>query len=146
MKTLQFTLALLISTVLFSSCFTNGNLVCTRPNGENKKMEYPVESFYRIELQMAADVVVIQGDEFKVEADAADNIHNILVANVSGNELTLRTERGRCIRGKSEVTFYVACPDVEAITLSGSGDITNEGAFSSENLELRISGSGNIGS
>ncbi|MFY0672026.1 MAG: DUF2807 domain-containing protein [Bacteroidia bacterium] len=144
MKILQFTLTLLTSTILFTSCFNEGSLVCTRPNGESSRMEYPVENFDQIELQMAADVVVIQGDEFKVEADAAENIHNILVANVTGNELTLRTERGRCIRGRSEVTFYVTCPDVEAITLSGSGNITNQGVFNGQNLELRISGSGNI--
>lgn len=143
MKTLQL-LALLLLASTFTSCFREGGLICTKPNGEIVTEEVSLESFSRIELQMEAEVYITQGDESSVRIEASDNIMNILVTNVSKDELTLRTERSECIRGKSDVKFYVTTPDVEAITLSGSGFIVNETALTGSELDITLSGSGDI--
>lgn len=144
MKTLQITALLLISVLSFSSCVTDGSLICTKAQGDKNLVEYNVENFSSVELQMDAEVILTQGEEFKVEVEATDNIHNILVANVSGQELTLRTQRGKCIRGRSEVVFYITCPSLDGITLAGSGSIENTNQFDGEMLDVNLSGSGSI--
>lgn len=143
MKTLQL-LSLLLLSVTFTSCFTDGGVVCTKPNGEVIEEEVSLESFSRIDLSMAGEVYITQGDASSVRIEASDNVIDLIVTNVSGDELNLRTKRGKCIRGKSDVKFYVTTPDVEGITLSGSGKIFNETPLTGKELDIKLSGSGEI--
>lgn len=142
MKTLKLTLSILAMAFMLSSCLKDGGLICRKPSGENVTQTYSVGSFTQITLEMDADVVITQGSDYKVEASAADNIHKILVVKVNGSELVLRTERGKCIRGKSDVVFYVTCPDVKGISLAGSGTMKNSNPLSGDGLDVNIAGSG----
>ena len=144
MKTLQLATLLALTTLFTTSCFRDGGLICTKPSGETISEESTVDDFDRIELQMEGEVFISQGEEYKVEVEASENILDIIVVNVSGNELVLRTKRGKCIRGESDVKFYVTTPTVEGITLSGSGRMTNVTPLTGSEIDVTLSGSGEI--
>ena len=145
MKTLQLAIALIAITFYTSSCVLDGGgLICTKGSGEIITETYDLESFDRIDLQMGADVVLTQGDAYSVEVEASDNLHKIITTNVKSGELVLRLQRNDCIRGKSDVVFYVSCPDIKTISVSGSGNITNATPIEAGNMDMNVSGSGNI--
>lgn len=144
MKYLQLAIALIAVTFSTSSCVFDGGLVCTKGSGDIITEYYDLESFDEIDLQMGADVVLSQGDNFSVEVEASDNLHKKITTKVKNGELVLRLDRGECIRGKNDVVFYVTCPDITAISVSGSGNVTNVTPIDGGNVDIRVSGSGNI--
>lgn len=145
MKYLQFATVLIALVFFGSSCVLDGDgVACRKASGEMETIRYELESFDKIELQMGADVVISQGDGYSVEVEASENLHDIIVTNVSSDELVLRLERSKCIRGNHDIVFYVTCPDITGITLSGSGTITNATSIDADNIDMKVSGSGTI--
>ncbi|MCB0738444.1 MAG: DUF2807 domain-containing protein [Bacteroidetes bacterium] len=143
MKTLSL-LTLLAITLGLSSCYYDGGLICTKPNGEMAQELREVSAFKSIDLMMAADVVITPGEEYTVEVSASENILDIIKTEVSGQELNIRTKTGECIRGNSNVTITITAPNIEEIKISGSGNITNTAGWETDQLELRVTGSGDI--
>ena len=89
------------------------------------------------------DVYVYPSEDFHVEVKAQENLLPIIETYVSGYSLTVRTKDGTCFRSSLPVEVYVWMPELEGLTLSGSGRIVAETAASSE-VELFNSGSGHL--
>lgn len=137
------TLALFLS-LSFSSCISDNGLMCTKANGELVTEDRDLDKFTSIDLQISADVIIEQGEEYKAEVEASDNIVDMILTKVSGNELNIRLPRGECIRGNSDIVVRVTAPYIDEIKVSGSGDISNEDGWKSDELKLDVTGSGAI--
>lgn len=137
------TLALLLS-LSFSSCISDNGLMCTKANGELVTEDRDLDKFTSIDLQMSADVIIEQGDEYRAEVKASDNIVDMILTKVSGNELNIRLPRGECIRGNSDIVVTVTAPYIDEIKVSGSGDISNKDGWKTDDLKLDVTGSGEI--
>lgn len=72
------------------------------------------------------DVYIYPAEDFHVEVKAQGNLLPIIETYVSGYTLMVRTKEGTCFRSSLPVEVYVWMPELESVTLSGSGKIFAE--------------------
>ncbi|WP_181304819.1 head GIN domain-containing protein [Rufibacter sp. XAAS-G3-1] len=107
-----------------------------------------VAPFKKIGLAYPANVILRKGDtqSVKVEGDAEQL--DQLITEVEDGKLTIkRKNRQYSNDGSSNnkrVNIYITVPQVEGLSVSGSGKIRSEDTFKSNSLDLAVSGSGNI--
>ena len=144
MKNLKFLTAILAATFLFSSCllFDDDPFRCERGQGPTVTRVLDLPSFSGIDLQISGDVVLRQGNEQYVEVEGQDNIIDLLRLSVSNN--TWKIKFTDCVRNYDNLMIYITLPDIDEIKISGSGDVYGDNLFEGNNLDLNISGSGDM--
>ncbi len=102
-----------------------------------------VPAFSELNLSISANVYLKQGSTQKVEIQASDKLLEKIETEVKGGALTIKwTERN--VRHSEKIKIYITMTDVNALRIAGSGDIIGSGLISTSDLQLKISGSGNI--
>ncbi len=100
-------------------------------------------SFNAIDLKIAGKVYIRQGDEQHVEIEAPRQLIDEMEFDVRNGEWEIETDR--CVRYQSnDLIIYITLPNITSLKISGSGDIISENTLTTDDLELRISGSGNM--
>lgn len=119
---------------------------CQKIKGEGPTISEfrSVKNFSRIRSAMSADVYVRQDSIYSVEVRAQKNIIDVLNTTVSGNELKIDFDYNKRIGNHDRIEVYISCPNIESISLSGSGNMTMTNKCSSSNIDLSVSGSGYI--
>ncbi len=89
------------------------------------------------------DVYVHPSEDFHLEVKAQGNLFPIIETYVSGSTLIIKTKDGSCFRSSYPVEVDVWMPEIDGLTLSGSGKIIAESARSAI-FECFNSGSGHL--
>lgn len=141
MKATTLTTGILL--ILLSSCKKNG-LICYHGNNNIVTEQRTTDHFDGVELRISGNVHVEQSASYSVSVTASENLQEIIRTEVHGTTLCIDTKNNTCINGKKEIEIYVTTPELKKLAISGSGDITSKNNFVAPDLELNISGSGNI--
>ncbi|HAN76534.1 MAG TPA: hypothetical protein DCQ31_01545 [Bacteroidales bacterium] len=135
--------------MIFIFAFSLSVIACNRStaaqNNENNvktDKNFDLTGFTQINLSTSADVVLTQAESFNVKVEATESDLEKLEIYVEGTKLVIKTKNWKDFSDK--VTVYVSLPKLEAVVLSGSGNVTAANLVNTENLDLVISGSGNI--
>jgi hypothetical protein len=98
--------------------------------------------FTGIGISVHADVYYTPGNshEIRIEGEARDV--DDLIAEVEDGFLKLRYENWRIKRSK--LTIHITSKELDAVKMSGSGLFETDSPITSDEMELAISGSGNI--
>lgn len=123
-----------------SSCTDDG--ICIKGQGEIESKVLDLEAFSGIDLTDAADVTIQQGDVQKVTVTGHGNILERLQTKVRNGIWDIDLEKG-CYRSY-QLQIDITVPDLDLISLSGSGDVYVHAFEDQPNLDLDISGSGTI--
>ena len=104
----------------------------------------PHTDFSKLSIAVPADVTLSKGD-FKVviEGEELDEI----ISEVKGRELIIKHKNDRWSFFSNtfkKVRIHISMPELEAASLGGSGKLVSRDHFSSKNMKLRLSGSGNM--
>ncbi len=140
MKKLSLLFALSLVILFFSGC--EKGIFCISGKGEIVSSTLTVGNFTELEASGAFDIVVSQGDIQIVELTGHQNIIDKVKTSLVNDHLEIDLERG-CYNDY-ELTIYVTVPDINEIKLNGSGDIIIEEFDELDQLDLIITGSGNI--
>ena len=108
-----------------------------------KKEERDVPSFSGIGLAIPADLFLTQGSPQKVVIEADENDLGKIETDIRDGVLQIKKEK-QWSQNLKNVKIWITVPEVDALHLAGSGMIQAEKAIQSEELELKISGSGKI--
>lgn len=101
-------------------------------------------SFSGIESELSANIDFVQGNDYKVELTAQQNILNVLETPVVNNKLIVRFKNNVRVRSHEQITIKVTAPSISSLGLSGSGNVNVLSALSANEISLRVSGSGNV--
>jgi len=143
MKTLKITLIALAGLATITSC-KKGGVFCYGANGNTTTETRTASNFDEVELAMAGDVYITKADNYSVQIEASDNLHEIIETKVSGSELEIDLQNNKCLKGNSNVKIYITMPELTGLTVSGSGGIYVSSFFDSNSMDIDISGSGEI--
>ncbi len=137
MKKLSFLLKA-SATLLLSFLMIN----CTNAQ---KRETRNVSGFTGISLSVSADIYLSQASEYKVEMEGdADYLEKIETV-VDGDILKIKTKDHFNFDWNSKkLKIYISMPQVNSIAISGSGDILAQTAIKTNDLKIKISGSGNV--
>jgi hypothetical protein len=103
-----------------------------------------VKDFKGIELAASGDVYFKQAPEFKVVVETHKNIADILETVVEDGILKIRFKNQLTSISADKLIIRVESPSFDKIELTGSGNMTAENALTGSNIDVLISGSGNI--
>jgi phage shock protein PspC (stress-responsive transcriptional regulator) len=145
-KVLWLTLLVILSVVALVAAagFVVQALFCLTGSGNVVSEERVVEGFDKVELAGSGTLVVTQGDEFHVSIEGDDNLLAYYNTEVRGQKLSIGMEPFRCVKRSSGLNVMVTMPDVEQLSLLGSGDIKSLNTLTADALDLEIAGSGTI--
>lgn len=110
------------------------------PNEEERK----VEPFHSVVIAGSENLHVSQGTEQKLLVVADDDVLRHLKTTVRNGTLYVEMEDHYGYHFDSDVHVFVTMKEVRALHVAGSGNIKGETTVQSDELKLKISGSGNI--
>jgi hypothetical protein len=109
------------------------------------KEERDLEGFTGIGFSVAGTLVLEQGNTFSVVLEGDDDYIEEIETTVQGDMLVISHDRWISIaRNKRDLTVYVTMPGVDKLSVSGSGNIIADRSIKSDELDMSVSGSGNI--
>ena len=105
-----------------------------------------VSAFTEISLRNTANVHLKQGDKQLVEVKGDATTLEKLITEVNNRTLIIRYPVDRLFNKwtAGSVDIYITLPQIDALTVSGSGSIFSAGNIESRILNLTLSGSGEI--
>ena len=101
-----------------------------------------LEAFSGIGISVHADVFYTPGNTHEITIEGDDRDVDDLITEVEDGFLKIKYENWRIKRSK--VTIHITSKDLDAVKMSGSGMFASDEAVSSEEMDIGISGSGNI--
>jgi hypothetical protein len=104
-----------------------------------------LDDFSKIALSFGAEVHLSQGNKQKVVIKAQQNIIDLLDKEIRGDRWRIGFENKVNLKSHDGIDIYITLPEVEALSIAGSGSIIGETAFKNlDDLEISIAGSGDI--
>lgn len=123
-------------------------LLATTLSWAQKKETYNLETFTKISFRVPGTLYLKQGNTQKVEVEGDEGFMK---------EIETRVESGRLIIGKEgkwnwgmnwnnddKIIAYVTVKDLNAISVSGSGNLIGQTKITAGDLDLNVSGSGSL--
>ncbi|MDP4205303.1 MAG: head GIN domain-containing protein [Bacteroidota bacterium] len=110
-----------------------------------EREERHVGPFSEISLKIWAEVHVEQGTKQSVEIVGKTEDIGQVITEVNNRQLTIRRSTKEMLLGDSnqkKLTIYITVPEVTALNISGSGQLTVDGPLTARIIDLAVSGSG----
>jgi hypothetical protein len=106
-----------------------------------------VGTFTKISFRVPGKLYLRQGSPQKVEIEGKKDVLEEIETDVEGGKLVIGKE-GNWMNWKwkdgDEVNIYITVKDIEGLSVSGSGDLIGETKIIARDLDLNVSGSGNL--
>lgn len=125
---------------LFNSCEDS---ISVKGNGIEATEGRIVTHFERVKSSGSFEVHITEGVEHEVVVRADENLIQYIETYVAGETLHIDVEGVRSLRNTLPMEVFITTPSLEGIKLSGSGLIST-GYFNTDEIDIVLSGSGNI--
>lgn len=106
-----------------------------------------VGTFTKIAFRVPGKLYLRQGSPQKVEIEGKKDMLEVVETDVDGGKLVIGREgEWKFWRWNEddEVNVYITVKDIEGISVGGSGDVIAETKIMANDLDLNVSGSGNL--
>ena len=131
---------ILIVFVLISSFYSCINTV--DGDGNVVKEERTVTSFTKIDISGGFEVLINQGSQEKLELEVDENLLELIKTEAKNNTLFIKSDKS--IGKAKSLKLYITVVNVDDIEVSGAVELTNKGTLEGENLEIEVSGAGDV--
>jgi hypothetical protein len=141
MKTIRLSksglIALAFGCLFLSSCTT------TSLTGQIVKQSREVGTFDGVALAFSGDIFITQGSPQKVEIEADQSVQDIIIAKIEDGTLVLKIKDGHW-HDLGKINAYITMPEINQLSVSGSGDLICETPVKTNEIDVKVSGSGSI--
>lgn len=139
-------------TVLISTAFLVTGCIVIDLGGCSKKRvkgsgniiteERNVPEFNTVKLKGLGNVALIRGARHSVEIRTDDNLMSLIETDVENGKLVI--SQGNYNLKPTTLDFNITAANLKGISISGSGNVTGESRFVSDEFLAKISGSGDM--
>jgi hypothetical protein len=136
-------IAFALATLLLAACFSGMRGPSIRGSGNVKTEPRAASGFNAVELAGIGKLLVEQTGRESLSVEAEDNLLPYLTTEVRGSRLVIGMKPYTNLKPTKPVVFRLSVKGLEAVSLSGSGDI-EAGALNSPQFTAGLSGSGNL--
>ena len=119
------------------------SLVYCYAAGQTVKETRDVKGFTSVGFGISGNLFINIGPQFKVELEGEKNDLEEVITEVSGSRLQIKHDNWR-FQFRQKVNVYVTMPEIDGLGVSGSGKAEILDAVKGEDLDLSVSGSGNL--
>ena len=147
MSKLKWILFALAAVMVMPSCFIDIDdddsfFGCVNGEGPIVSENLDLPSFTGVELSISGTVFIKQGPDQEVVIEGQQNIIDEIELDVRNGIWEIET-RG-CVRNLDELNVFITIPDIRFLKISGSGRIISENVLIVNDIEMHISGSGDM--
>lgn len=139
-KVLFLSIVLMIS---LTSCYIDGWTTGISGNGDVVDETRDVSGFTGVEVSTGIDVYLTQGDDFEVVVEADENLQEVILTELKGDRLVVRTDHVN-IRSARSKKVHVTLPELTELKISSAGDCVGQTPFRCGDLRLSISSAGDL--
>lgn len=111
--------------------------------GQTEKETRDLKGFTSVGFGIPGNLYIKIGPQFSVELEGSRGDLSEVETVISGERLQIKHENWR-FDFKEKVNVYITMPELEGLGVSGSGRAEIQSTVKTEDLELNVSGSGNI--
>jgi hypothetical protein len=117
---------------------------------QQKVEDRHLSGFNAVEVGGPFDVRLTQGPTESVKVEAPDDVMSHIITEVDNGVLKVYSKHedgfhwGDLFGHHRKILVYVTIKDVNAVTVSGSGDVTFKEGLHADKMNLRVSGSGDV--
>jgi hypothetical protein len=133
----------LILALSISSCYIDGWGTGISGNGNVVEESRDVAGFTGVEVSTGIDVFLTQGNEFDVVVEADENLQEVILTELKGDRLVIRTDHVN-IRSAKAKKVHVTLPELTDLKISSAGDCVGQTPFECQDLRLSISSAGDL--
>ena len=130
-----------IITISFFSCKEN-KWPCLHAKGNVITNIIDNSGFKKINFETEGTVYLKYDSVYSITITASENIIDKIVFETSGDALNIYSKR--CLGDQSDVVINISSPEINSISISGSGVINTLDSIYSDYMNFQVSGSGSI--
>lgn len=121
-------------------------LVVTAGLAKADTQDRHLAGFNAVSVAGSYDVFIAQGSSESVKVDAPGDVIDKIITEVRGGVLYIHTKEGTSWNwsGNKKMIIYVSIKDINAVSLSGSGDVVFKDGLKATSLKIKLTGSGDI--
>ena len=128
------------TTFFLTSCDMAG--IGIEGEGDPVTEEFFLDDFDEFKIIGSFDVKLTQGETQSVFVTAQPNLIDRIDTDVSGDEWKIRYVGS--VNSSFQTLIEITVPDIKAIKIAGSGNVVGQNDMELDNLEINISGSGDV--
>ena len=130
-------------------CLTIGNAQKFKKIKGNQKIvsiTRTTAEYEKISVSGSFDVKLVAGKEGEITIKGDENLLEFIKTEVNNNTLSVAFEKGKSIQYDYNSSIEITIPfeAINQLTFSGSGNLSTTATLNSENLDVLVSGSGNV--
>ena len=135
-----------LATILFTATAILSFQSCKKIKGDGPTVTETrnITGFRSIRTDIDGTLHYSQSPDYSVEIRAQRNILDVINSRTINGELVIDYANHPNIGNHDHIDIYVSGPSAEGFTVGGSGDIDVPRSLTTDNLFLRINGSGSI--
>ncbi len=90
------------------------------------------------------DIHLEKGTEGNIRVETDSNLQEYVEIEVENGALKISTRKNVSLKSKKGIHVYVPFMDIEAISITGSGDIDSKDPVKENELKIKVTGSGDV--
>lgn len=134
----------LIAVVLsFTFSFAQNRI---KGNGNTTTITRTTSDYDEVYCSGSFDYILVSGTEGKITLEGESNLLEHIITEVKNGKLIVKVEDRKYLDPSRNKTIKITIPfkNIDAVSLSGSGDLWNEDQINSTNFEASLAGSGDV--
>ncbi len=135
-------LTVLVLLITLSSCTYSQSFFPVRGTGTPVTRDYNVSDFKGIDVSGGFDVTLVQGNTESVTLTAQENLFDHITVKVENGTLRIYTRNN--IMSTREMKARITFKNINALKVSGGGDVFSETPINAEALDVNVSGGGDL--
>jgi hypothetical protein len=129
--------------LVLNACIIDGWDNGISGNGNVVEETRNVSGFTGVHASTGIDVYLYEGKDFDVKVEADENLMEIILTEVEGKMLVIKTDRVNIRNAKSK-KVYVTLPKLDELKISSAGDCEGQTPFTCDDLRISISSAGDL--
>jgi hypothetical protein len=134
---------LIAITLTFNSCILDGWENGISGKGNVIEETRDISGFTGVHVSTGIDVYLTEGNSFDVRVEADENLMEVILTELNGDMLVVKTDRVNIRSAKSKKVF-VTLPELSQLKISSAGDCEGQTRFHCEDLRLSVSSAGDL--
>ncbi|TCK69081.1 putative autotransporter adhesin-like protein [Winogradskyella wandonensis] len=115
-------------------------------NGDVTTITRTTSDYDGIKCAGFMDFKLVEGEEGKITIKGESNLLEYIVTEVKNGNLIIKVQKGKNLKPSNNTPLLITVPyrDITTVSLSGSGDVWNEGTINADEFSASVAGSGDL--